>query len=1037
MGREPPITFSGALKVLGHYERPLVDRLDRLLGGAILGAGVALAAGPAVSALTTLWSSVDQKNEAFGLLRQGLDRIEARMSSLRGYERVELVATAHTMLVISSLFEVLDPAKLTPLETETLATGHTRAEDESMVSALLTAEVPMPGAACGFMENLPGIRGWLRTLAERTLLFLGRPPEDAGPLADAATGRYQTGYLRMAVTVPDFMVWAVLGEHAATRSHITVSNDRMKSALDGNTAALSRVESMLAAMAAPDPAPSRQLEVLARANRQVLDEPVTRLTSELLTFPTVADGYINPSYRLAVADGSARPGDETWWARRPRHDDIDLMITSHLTSLNATRRPLLLLGHPGGGKSMLTKVLAARLPTGSYTVVRVSLRQVSANARIYHQIDQALDLVTGGRITSWSEVSGASAGTVRLVLLDGLDELLQATDHDRSGYLQDVADFQRSEAAQDRPVIVVVTSRTVVADRVEIPSSTLIAQLADFDDVQLDQWLHAWRRANDGGGPTVSEALAHEHLARQPLLLLMLAIYWAEPDRPAATMSLTLNDLYRHLLRSFAAREVDKRTRPVGMSRDHVIDEQVRRLSVAALGMFNRGRQDITDQELGLDLAGLSNEPNPSPEAAGQRILGEFFFVHAAEARLMETRRCYEFLHATFGEHLVASIVVRELAVVADGAFGGTYGPREPADDLLFALLSHQAIASRRPIVQFAAAMLHKLPEDEQERIRQTLTLLLTQYDRRGDRHRYPRYRPIAEDRLRELAAYSVNLVLLLAAADDEVSLDELGGLGRWRSIVTTWRAGLGTDGWQAVLGALVLSGTTVRLAGDLARLSAEHDDISYARLTGDRDSELRLRIGAAISDKLLYFFEGDDWGALMTSWLVAASTLPAHSQPGYLLVDPPPETPLTIVNDAMSMLSEVLISMAGQWSFDFLRLLIGWVDRVAGLSSLDPVALSAVVAAEPGLLEFFPAMADSRPLIVHALSDGSGMARHSAGKTLNRIAGSKHVLPTPVRPGYQILVSTWTVVVSFGSVTGSAPDGTDWDSPEGRITLS
>jgi energy-coupling factor transporter ATP-binding protein EcfA2 len=213
------------------------------------------------------------------------------------------------------------------------------------------------------------------------------------------------------------------------------------------------------------------------------------------------------------------------WDAQPRYDDIDLMITGHLTSLAATRRLLLLLGHPGGGKSMLTKVLAARLPAGSYTVVRVSLRQVSANAPIYQQIEQALELVTNGRIKSWSEVSDESADTVRLILLDGLDELLQATDNDRSGYLREVAEFQRIEAAQDRPVMVMVTSRTVVADRVEIPQATPIAKLADFDDGQVGEWLGAWRRVNGGAGPTVEEALAHEQLARQPLLMLTCVIH--------------------------------------------------------------------------------------------------------------------------------------------------------------------------------------------------------------------------------------------------------------------------------------------------------------------------------------------------------------------------------------------------------------------------------------------------------------------------------------------------------------------------------
>jgi hypothetical protein len=51
------------------------------------------------------------------------------------------------------------------------------------------------------------------------------------------------------------------------------------------------------------------------------------------------------------------------------------------------------------------------------------------------------------------------------VLLDGLDELLQASQHDRSSYLQQIAEFQRLEAEQERPVVVIVTSRTVVADR--------------------------------------------------------------------------------------------------------------------------------------------------------------------------------------------------------------------------------------------------------------------------------------------------------------------------------------------------------------------------------------------------------------------------------------------------------------------------------------------------------------------------------------------------------------------------------------------
>jgi MoxR-like ATPase len=41
------------------------------------------------------------------------------------------------------------------------------------------------------------------------------------------------------------------------------------------------------------------------------------------------------------------------------------MVITLLTTFDGTRRPLVLLGHPGGGKSTFTKVLAARLPAES------------------------------------------------------------------------------------------------------------------------------------------------------------------------------------------------------------------------------------------------------------------------------------------------------------------------------------------------------------------------------------------------------------------------------------------------------------------------------------------------------------------------------------------------------------------------------------------------------------------------------------------------------------------------------------------------
>lgn len=103
MHREPALTFGGALTILGHHERPLIRKLDKALGGAILAAGASAAVGTAagvaavpIGLLTSLWGWLDQKNEATALLSSTLDRVSDRLLRIGGYERHRLVAAAHT-----------------------------------------------------------------------------------------------------------------------------------------------------------------------------------------------------------------------------------------------------------------------------------------------------------------------------------------------------------------------------------------------------------------------------------------------------------------------------------------------------------------------------------------------------------------------------------------------------------------------------------------------------------------------------------------------------------------------------------------------------------------------------------------------------------------------------------------------------------------------------------------------------------------------------------------------------------------------------
>lgn len=50
-------------------------------------------------------------------------------------------------------------------------------------------------------------------------------------------------------------------------------------------------------------------------------------------------------------------------------------------------------------------------------------------------------MVTHDRVR-WAELADETADRIRVVFLDGLDELLQASDRDLTGYLHDVVRFQ-------------------------------------------------------------------------------------------------------------------------------------------------------------------------------------------------------------------------------------------------------------------------------------------------------------------------------------------------------------------------------------------------------------------------------------------------------------------------------------------------------------------------------------------------------------------------------------------------------------------
>ncbi|NUT47781.1 MAG: AAA family ATPase [Saccharothrix sp.] len=982
----PELTFRGALSVLGRHDRPVLERLNSVLGGVIMVGGAVALTGPAalpLAGLAAVWGWVDQKNEALHLVRKLLDDVGERRAAAKGYDRTRLLAAAHTVIVASSVVEAfrgvvgekaftalaITDRELSAVLVETGDAGRKTA------ATLYDSVVPMPSSGRGYVENIGAVLEWQQRFAEALVAFCaglvaGRSLRvDGAAVARQASRHYQDHYRRLAAQVPEFSVWGMLNEHAATRGRLVIAHEEVKAALAEQSQAMSRLESLLTALGggAPD-----HVSALRRAMRAGLDEPVlpgdaaTRTFSDV-RFPTVREVFIQPDYRCERVDARSRVADEQWWKPLPRHDDLDVRLAAHLASAEATRLPLLVLGHPGAGKTMLMKVLAARLPADQYTTVYVPLRHVHSGAAVYRQVEEALASETNGRV-DWAALADQSPATTRVVLLDGLDEMLQAADRDRADYLHDVAEFQRREATQERPVVVLVTSRTLVADRVSVPVGATVVKLDEFGRDQVEQWREVWnavnRRAIDTG--TVRE-LSREavdgqpDLARQPLLLLMLALYSADPSFPAIESGLSRTALYRTLLDTFTRREATK-LRDATPPRD-----QLQQLSVAALGMFNRGRQHITDLELTADLRALTpahdDVRGPDPD---QRLVAQFFFVHTSEADLDtdRARRSYEFLHATFGEYLVAREVLDTLVDTADSAFGRR-GSREPDDDRLFALLSHDCLATRGPILDFLRDLLAEQPPEDREPIRTTVVSLLAGARRRQGSPRYGDYRPTPTDHVREIAAYTANLVLLgtLVESGGSASLDALsGGEAAWRSALDLWRSGLATDSWYALLATLDRTADTVRLSPERTRSTGLDAELRQAELAGDLGLVRTLRMGHTIrtADPQAGIYPSDMTAEReeLMRWAVAVLAFGSEPDEELMHEDRLKEL-LDLVDDderLIMMISMVLKQRAANLSFEVARELVSYLHE---MGSEDVYAYLAAAGAHTGLLTEFPQLMD------------------------------------------------------------------------------
>ena len=503
--------------------------------------------------------------------------------------------------------------------------------------------------------------------------------------------------------------------------------------------------------------------------------------------------------------------------------------------------PLLILGYPGSGKSLLSEILAAQLAYPSYTTIRVELRDIDSDADPQTQIQQQIGKDTG-RSVNWVQLSDGLSANPPLVILDGCDELLQASGKVHADYIEKVRRFQYREALDGRPVRIIITSRMTLIDKAYVPIGTTVVRLLDFNRARQDAWIEVWNRYNadyfrdSHTNPfTLPPSPQLAILAVQPLLLLMLAIYDSDGNQLSTEPNLDQTALYNSLLRRFIVRERSKGDEGLAFialtepEREEIVEADMTRLGVAAMSMFNRQAVHIMKNQLNDDMSYYDLKQKISttagrPLTQADLLLGSFFFIHESKSgsgnepvlsRAPEST-AFEFLHNTFGEFLAADFILRQVCKEAQAirAMNASTVLQARLPEYLttmseewFACLKHTLLDTRPVIVQMLRewaphmAVRQGLPRSDLDSalraiVTSQLKAILDGEDiinmsPRGKESPYKKL-PL----LGHLAIYSLNLIVLIVVLSEEavaLSDSELGSHKNsgtaWDQLIALWRS--------------------------------------------------------------------------------------------------------------------------------------------------------------------------------------------------------------------------------------------------------
>ncbi|MFW2500188.1 NACHT domain-containing protein [Clostridium diolis] len=719
------LTFKEVCNLIKKENGELIEAVDSILGAAIIFSPMALGVDP-----TPFFGLLAVKNQLTAIGKKLVDKVTTKKGT-DYITRMDKMEMAYTLICFTAFFDALDQQlsddirrrinldqqdkERIIMETDCCCRISGNDPEVALSETNLPFNMPLqlPHPTATFSETRNQLTDLYNEMAKNLGIFFDtlisadsdenvrdfNYTELVKKLPNIALKFFDAQYYELAVKYNEFWIWSQITERVEenkqSSEYITEYLSLMEESKNRIDIGFINLQKTVALI--PESFRENEAKKIVTGLKEYYDFKIQEAVIEdkeindddkpQIVFPKISEAFVPQSYKvLRYKSKEVHLEKESTWNTLDIKDDLDAFFVKYFSSPYSIKTPLLILGHPGSGKSLLTKVLSARLMCEAYTPIRIPLREVNAELQIETLVEKQIEKDSGYKISNWADFASQFSDRPLLIILDGYDELLQASGKVFSGYLDKVQKFQQDQIIHKRPVRVIITSRITLIDKAAVPVGSTVLRLMEFNEMQRNAWISIWNKTNLNyfllSNPKVKQfGLPKEEsdgkakileLAEQPLLLLMLAIYDSDNNSLYNSVELNRTVLYDSLLRRFVRRERRRYVKGFDYlssdKQDEEIDNEMKRLGVAAIGMYNRRKLHILSSELSKDIKFFELErkievDNDRAVTEGDLLLGSFFFIHKSssgdtndETSNLDTS--FEFLHNTFGEFLTADFIL-------------------------------------------------------------------------------------------------------------------------------------------------------------------------------------------------------------------------------------------------------------------------------------------------------------------------------------------------------------------------------------------